>query len=135
MGASAVKIVQTFWELMGTNDFRSVGSVLTDDFVLDWPQSGERIRGRENYAAMNEQYPAQGRWTFTINRIVGDDDQAVSDVFVTDGFQKARAISFFIVREGKISRMVEFWPEPFLARDNRSHLVENSTRALKGNVD
>lgn len=55
---------------------------------LDWPQSGERIRGRENYAAMNEQYPTTtGRWTFTINRLVENDQEAVSDVTVSDGVQ------------------------------------------------
>jgi len=124
MGPRAVKLVERFWELMASNDFRSVGSVLADNFVLDWPQSGERIRGRDNYAAMNEQYPAKGRWTFTINRIVGNDDEAVSDVSVTDGFQKARAISFFTVRETQIERMVEYWPEPFAPFDNRKHLVE-----------
>ena len=124
MAARAVTIVEEFWKLMATNDFRSVGSLLADDFVLDWPQSAERIRGRHNYAAMNEQYPAQGRWTFTVNRIVGNDDEAVSDVSVTDGVQQARAISFFTVREGQIERMVEFWPEPFAPLDNRKDLVE-----------
>jgi len=110
---------------MATNDFRSVGSVLADDFVLDWPQSGERIRGRDNYAAMNEQYPTTtGRWTFTINRLVGSDDEAVTDVTVSDGVQTARAISFFKVRDGKIVRLVEFWPEPFAAPENRKHLVD-----------
>jgi len=109
---------------MATNDFRSVGSLLAEDFMLDWPQSGERIRGRDNYAAMNEQYPAKGLWTFTINRIAGNDDEAVSDVSVTDGVQQARAISFFTVREGQIETMVEFWPEPFAPLDNRKHLVE-----------
>jgi ketosteroid isomerase-like protein len=113
-----------YWELMATNDFRSVGSVLADDFELDWPQSNERIRGRENYAVMNEEYPAHGRWEFRINRVVGNDVEAVSDVFVTDGVQKARAISFFSVRDGRIVNMVEFWPEPFPAPDNREHLVE-----------
>jgi hypothetical protein len=56
MGASAVRLIERFWELMASNDFRSVGSVLADNFVLDWPQSGERIRGRDNYAAMNQDY-------------------------------------------------------------------------------
>ena len=64
---------------MATNDFRSVGSVLSDDFVLEDPQSGERIRGRDNYAALNEEYHAHGRWTFNINRIVGNDREAVTD--------------------------------------------------------
>jgi ketosteroid isomerase-like protein len=125
MSGNAIQIVESFWALMATNDFRAVGSLLADDFILDWPQSGERIRGRDNYAAMNEQYPTTtGRWMFTINKLVGDDDEAVSDVSVSDGVQNTRAISFFTVREGKIVRMVEFWPEPFAALENRKHLVE-----------
>ena len=124
MSAKAVDLVEKFWALMKTNDFRSVGSVLADDFVLDWPQSNERIRGRDNFAAMNEEYPASGRWEFTVNRIVGNDTEAVSDVSVTEGVQQARVISFFTMRDRKISKIVEFWPEPFPAQDNRRHPVE-----------
>jgi ketosteroid isomerase-like protein len=126
MNSTAMDLVKKFWQLMATNDFQSVGSILSDDFVLEWPQSGERIRGRDNYAAMNEQYPAHGRWTFTVNRLVGNNDEAVSDVTVSDGVQVARAISFFEARDGKINKMVEYWPEPFAARDDRRHLVEIS---------
>jgi ketosteroid isomerase-like protein len=121
---TTVEVVQKFWSLMQTNDFKSVGQVLSDDFVLEWPQSGERIRGRENYAAMNEEYPTLGQWRFTINRIIGDDVQAVTDVSVTDGVQVARAISFFSIADGKIGKMVEYWPDPFPAEENRKHLVE-----------
>ncbi len=124
MSANAVEVVEKFWERMNSNDFRSVGLILSDDFVLDWPQSKERIRGRDNYAAMNEEYPAHGKWQFIINRIVGNDSEAVSDVSLTDGVQRARAISFFTVRNGKVVKMVEYWPEPFAARADRRHLVE-----------
>ncbi len=124
MSENAVELVERFWNLMMTNDFRSVGSVLSDDFVLDWPQSNERIRGRDNFASMNEEYPAHGRWEFTVNRIVGNDFEAVTDASVTDGVQQARAISFFTVRDGKIVRMVEYWPDNFDAPNNRKHLVE-----------
>jgi len=124
MNGKARAVVERFWQLMATNDFRSVGSLLSDDFVLDWPQSGERIRGRDNYVAMNQEYPAHGRWRFTVNRIVGDDNEAVSDVSVTDGVQQARAISFFTVHDEKIARMVEYWPDKFTAPENRKHLVE-----------
>lgn len=121
---TAVEIVSRFWQLMATNDFRSVGPLLADDFVLDWPQSGERIRGRDNFAAMNEEYPASGPWTFTVNRIVGNDAEAVSDVTASDGVQMGRAISFFEISNSRIVRMVEFWPDPFPARADRKHLVE-----------
>lgn len=124
MTPSPLELVRQFWTLMASNDFRSVGSVLSDDFVLEWPQSTERIRGRDNFAAMNEGYPAHGPWRFTLNRLVGSEGEVVSDVFVTDGVQCARALSFFTITEGKIVKIVEFWPDPFEAPANRSHLVE-----------
>jgi ketosteroid isomerase-like protein len=121
---SAANIARQYWELMNTNDFRSVGALLSDDFILEWPQSRERIRGRDNLAAMNEEYPRHGRWSFNINRLFGDETAAVSDVFVTDGVQKARVISFFKVADGKICEMVEYWPDDFVPRQDRRHLVE-----------
>ena len=121
---SAVNIVKQFWQLMATNDFHSITSILSDDFLLEWPQSNERIRGGNNFALMNIEYPTDGLWTFTVNRLVGDASEAVSDVSITDGTQNARAISFFTVTSGKISRIVEYWPEPYPAPANRQHLVE-----------
>ena len=124
MPSSATEVVREFWRLMSSNDFQSVGAVLADDYVLDWPQSNERIRGRERFARMNMEYPANGPWVFTIHRLVGGEEEAVSDVGVTDGAQNARVISFFTVADGKITRQVEFWPEPYEAPANRRHLVE-----------
>ena len=43
---------------------------------------------------------------------------------VTDGVQSARAISFFTVEAGTITKLVKFWPEPYAAPANRAHLVE-----------
>lgn len=117
-------VVKRFWSLMESNDFASVGEVLSDDFVLEWPQSGERIRGRENFGRMNQEYPAHGIWKFKINRILVDGDEAVSDVTVTDGVQQARAISFFSISDSKITKLLEFWPDPFPAPEHRRHLVE-----------
>ena len=120
----AVEVVAEFWRLMGSNDFTAVGAVLAPDFVLEWPQSRELVRGAENFARMNAEYPAHGPWRFTVNRLIGDTSQAVSDVTVTDGVVVARALSFFTVEQGRISRIVEFWPEPYDAPANRVHLVE-----------
>lgn len=118
------EVVREFWRLMATNDFHSVAAVLAPEFVLEWPQSKERIRGAERFARMNHEYPAHGRWEFIVNRIVAGELEAVSDVSVTDGVQTGRAISFFTFARGEISRIVEFWPEPFAAPANRAHLVE-----------
>jgi hypothetical protein len=120
----SVDIVREFWETMQTNDFRAVGQLLSDDYILEWPQSNERIRGRDNFAALNEQYPAHGRWQFVLNNLVGNDTEAVSDVSVTDGVQSARAITFSTVKDGKSCKQIEFWPENYPSPENRKHLVE-----------
>ena len=125
--AATTGVIREFWRLMASNDFTSVGTVLADDFVLEWPQSGERIRGRDNFAAMNSEYPAHGPWRFAVNDLFGEGSRAVSDVSVTDGVQQGRALSFFTVQDGRITRIVEFWPEPFEAPAHRSHLVERIT--------
>ena len=121
---SAKEIVNEFWRLMSTNDFYSVTAVLSPNFVMEWPQTRERICGAENFARMNAEYPAHGQWQFTINRLVDGEAEAVSDVSVTDGVQSARVISFFTVDQGKILRLVEFWPDPYEPPANRAHLVE-----------
>jgi hypothetical protein len=73
---------------------------------------------------MNAEYPAHGRWSFTVHRLVGGESEAVSDVTVSDGVQTARAISFFTIVGGKVERLVEFWPEPYEPPPGRAHLVE-----------
>ena len=122
---TATMVVEQFWALMASNDFAAVGAVLADDYVLEWPQSNERLRGRENFAAMNAAYPAQGRWKFALHRIIGGDGQAVSDVTVTDGVRRDRSIAFFSVADGRILRQVEYWPDPYPAPVNRRQFVES----------
>ncbi len=120
----SLSAVREFWRRMNTNRFADVAELLAPDFLLDWPQSNERIRGAASFVAVNSEYPAHGPWRFTINRIVAAEDDAVSDVSVTDGVQHARAITFFTFERGKIGRIVEFWPEPFVPATRREHLVE-----------
>lgn len=120
------EIVQGFWSAMQTNDFHAAAAFLHIDYVLEWPQSGEQIRGRANFVAVNENYPAHGRWEFTIYRIVAESNEVVSDVEVTDGVIRARAITFSTIRDGKIARQIEFWPDPFEAPAWRAEWVERT---------
>jgi ketosteroid isomerase-like protein len=121
---TATEIVNEFWRLMATNDFDAVTTILSDDFVWELPQSKELVRGAKNFAQVNREYPANAPWQFEIHRVFGSDTEAVSDVTVTDGVQTARAISFFTIKNEKINRLREFWPEPYAAPPGRAHLVE-----------
>ena len=118
------RVVEGFWAAMQTNDFEAAGELLHDDYVLEWPQSGERIRGRANFVAVNQNYPAHGRWEFTIHHLVAEGNRVVSDVGVSDGVITGRAITFSTVRDGKIAGQVEFWPDPFEPAAWREKWVE-----------
>jgi ketosteroid isomerase-like protein len=117
-------VVEQFWAAMGTNDFRYAGSLLADDFVLDWPQSGERVRGRANFASINEAYPSQGPWRFAVRWLVADGPFVATEVAVTDGATRAVALTFSEVRDGLIVRQTEYWPDPFPAAPWRAQWVE-----------
>jgi uncharacterized glyoxalase superfamily protein PhnB/ketosteroid isomerase-like protein len=118
------RVVAAYWAAMQTNDFRAAAALLAEDYLLEWPQSGERVRGRANFIAVNEQYPAAGRWQFAIHQLVAEGDRVVSDVSVTDGALAGRAITFSTVRGGLIARQVEFWPDPFAPAGWRAAWVE-----------
>jgi ketosteroid isomerase-like protein len=107
------QLVEQFWRMMNTNDWEAVGTLLHDEYALDWPQSGERIRGRTNFAAVNANYPVAGPWEFTVLRLIADENGAVSEVMVKAPSLSTPVVSFFEARDGKIWRMREYWPESY----------------------
>jgi len=118
------EIVKQFWTTMASNDFRASAQLLHDEYVLEWPQSGERIRGRVNFAAVNENYPAAGRWSFVVHHLIAEGDTVVTEVTISDGATTGRAITFSTLRENKIVQQTEYWPEPFKPAAWRAQWIE-----------
>ncbi|UTZ39467.1 nuclear transport factor 2 family protein [Vibrio campbellii] len=117
-------IVLNFWNVMASNDFYAAAECLSPDCEVIWPLTKEVIRGRKNFAELNSAYPAEGKWTFAIERIVGECDQVVTDVIVSDGVRSDRVITFHSIRDGLICKQVEYWPEDYAAADWRTQWVE-----------
>ncbi|MGT3832184.1 nuclear transport factor 2 family protein [Vibrio cholerae] len=117
-------VVLSFWNAMKTNDFAKASEWLSLDFEGFWPQSGELILGRENFVAINAHYPANGHWLFDIHSVVCESDSVVTDVSITDGVQKARAITFHTVENGLIIKQKEFWPDEMLPQEWRAQWVK-----------
>lgn len=124
-GETVRQVVERYWQAMNTNDWRAASELLHDEYLLDYPQSGERFRGHDHFIALNADYPAAGPWRFTVHRIVADEQAAVSDVSVTAPSVTARVVSFFELRDGKIWRVTEYWPDPFEAAAWRARLAES----------
>ena len=125
---TAKDVVLQFWQAMRGNDFDAAAQWLAEDFENYAPQSSEVIVGRANFAAVNANYPAAGRWQFDVNTIVAEGDQVVTDVAITDGVVAARAITFHTVVDGLISRQTEFWPDDYAAPAWRAAWVRIDNR-------
>ena len=117
-------VVLGFWDAMRTNDFAQASEWLAEDFQGYWPQSSELTVGRENFTAINSEYPATGLWEFTLNSIVCEGDTVVTDVSVTDSVLKDRVITFHTVVDGLIQKQTEFWPDDFAAQEWRAKWVQ-----------
>ena len=115
-------LVASYWRLMDATDFAGAAELLADEYTCDWPQSRERIRGRENFVAVNAHYP--GRWHIALRRLVATADRAATEVVMTSGDEILTAVSFFEVHNGKIMRETDYWPEPYDAPAWRAAWVE-----------
>ncbi|MFC3914131.1 nuclear transport factor 2 family protein [Pseudaeromonas sharmana] len=104
-------VVTSFWQCMDRNNFFAAAEWLAEDFECSWPQSGEVIKGPWNYAMINIHYPSFSPWRFRIEQMILEDNQVITDVFISDGIQQARAITISFVAHGLIAHQTEFWPE------------------------
>ncbi len=116
------RLVEQLWGHFDRFDFAAVAPLLHDDFVCEWPQMRERIRGRDNYVAVNEHYP--GRWRIAIQQLVAAEDGVATQVRLEWDGKVDYAASFFEFRDGTIVKQVDWWPEPAPAPDWRARWVE-----------
>jgi ketosteroid isomerase-like protein len=98
-----------------------------DDFVQEWPQSGERIRGRDNVKAINDNYPKMTGSTpkVTLRRVSGEGAHWVLEGSVDYGDgTPVSYVGIAELRDGKLVRMTEYYANPFEAPAWRAKWVE-----------
>jgi hypothetical protein len=94
-----------------------------DDYVMEMPQSGERVRGRDNMRAMQEAFPNPPQ--AVLRRIVGSGDVWVMEATSTyDGTDVYLVADIFEFRDGKIAKETRYYSQPFEAPAWRAQWVE-----------
>ena len=124
MSEDTENLVRRFWSALGDQDWEGAAATLAEDYTGEWPQSRERIAGREAFVAINAHYP--GTWRITVERLVVDDAQVATRVSLTD-HERGRtevAVSFFAIRDGLIYHQEDWWPEPYDAPAWRAAWVQ-----------
>jgi hypothetical protein len=110
------------WVASDANDFETEHLIYHEDAVLDYPQSGERTRGRRNIQGQRASQPSKKR--FTVRRIVGCGDLWVTELTVTYDGKPSCTVSVMEFRGDKVARETQYFADPFLAPAWRAQWVE-----------
>ena len=110
------------WAASDANDFEAEHQIYGEDAVLEYPQSGERIRGRRNIEASRAAQPNAKR--FTVRRIVGSGALWVSEFILSYDGRPSYSVSVMEFLDGKVARETQYFGDPFEPGPSRAHLVE-----------
>ncbi|MBX3294078.1 MAG: nuclear transport factor 2 family protein [Acidobacteria bacterium] len=114
--------LQRHWDASDANDFEAEHDIYREDAVLDYPQSGERIRGRRNIQESRFVQPNAKR--FTVRRILGGGDLWITEFILTYDGRPSYAVSIMEFRDGLVARETQYFADAFDPSPTRAHLVE-----------
>ncbi|MGA8036687.1 MAG: hypothetical protein WA823_16540 [Candidatus Acidiferrales bacterium] len=110
------------WAASDANDFVTEHLIYLEDAVLDYPQSGERTRGRANIQAQRSGQPSNKR--FSVRRIVGSGELWVTEFILTYDGKPSYTVSIMEFNGDKVARETQYFADPFEAPAFRANLVE-----------
>ena len=104
-------------------DETAAAEIFADDAVIEWPQSGERIRGKRRIVALHEAAPVS--IDIEVRRTIGCDDLWITESTIRyDGTQPTKAVFIMEFRDGKVVRETDYFGDPFDPPEYRSAFVE-----------
>jgi hypothetical protein len=110
------------WAASDANDFDAEHDIYLEDALLEYPQSGERIRGRHNIQASRAAQPNSKR--FSVRRIVGAGDLWVTEFILAYDGRPSYTVSIMEFLDGKVVRETQYFADPFEPGPSRAALVE-----------
>jgi len=114
--------LQNHWGASDANDFEAEHQIYREDAVLEYPQSGERIRSRHNIQASRAAQPNTKR--FTVRRIQGGGDLWISELVLTYDADPYYVVSIMEFDDGQVVRETQYFGEAFDPGPSRAQWVE-----------
>jgi len=126
------EMVARIREVFASGDMQEYGKAMSEmageDLVIEWPQSGERIRGRDNIAKMNEGYQSNTGTTpkATLRRVLKPGEAWIieSTIDYGDGTPVSSVSIIELGPDGKIARQTDYFANPFEAPEWRKPFVD-----------
>jgi hypothetical protein len=114
--------IQQHWDASESGDIDTEHAIYAADAILDYPQSGERFRGRAKIQAQRGGHPAERH--FTVQRILGVGDLWVSECVITYDGVPTCSVSVMEISDGSVTHETQYFADPFPAAPNRAALAE-----------
>jgi hypothetical protein len=117
-------MLERHWQASNASDFEAEHAIYREDAVLEYPQSGERIRGRHNIQESRRAQPNSKR--FIVQRIVGSRDLWVTEFVLSYDGAPSYAVSIMEFHDGLVASETQYFADPFEPGPSRAHLVEQT---------
>jgi len=114
--------LQRHWAASDADDFTAEHEIYREDAVLEYPQSGERIRGRQGIQESRMAQPNRKR--FTVRRMLGAGDLWVSEVVIAYDEQPSYVVSIMEFEGEKVVRETQYFGSAFEPGPSRAQWVE-----------
>jgi hypothetical protein len=103
--------LEQHWKASDRGDIDTEHAIYAADAILDYPQSGERFRGRSTIQAQRGGHPAERR--FTILQILGGGDLWVSECVMTYDDVPAYSVSVMEFTDALVTHETQYFADPF----------------------
>ncbi|HEY4459391.1 MAG TPA: nuclear transport factor 2 family protein [Pseudonocardiaceae bacterium] len=114
--------IEEHWLASERGDIEAEHAIYATEAVLDYPQSGERFRGRATIAAQRGGHPADRH--FTIKRITGQAELWVSECVITYDGTPSYSVSIMEFADEHVVHETQYFADPFAAPESRATLAE-----------
>ena len=114
------------WAASDANDFEAEHEIYREDAMLEYPQSGERIRSRKNIQESRFVQPNKKR--FTVRRIIGSGDLWVTEFVLSYDGIPSYTVSIMEFRDGLVAHETQYFADRFDPGPSRAHLVERTDK-------
>jgi hypothetical protein len=114
--------IEDHWRASEDGNDEAEHAIYATDAILDYPQSGERFRGRATISAQRGAHPASRH--FTVRRIVGSGDLWVSECMITYGGVPTYSVSIMEFAHQAVVHETQYFADIFPAAPWRTTLAE-----------
>jgi hypothetical protein len=123
MDDSAIRAaLEIHWAASDANDFEREHQIYREDAVLEYPQSGERIRGRRNIQASRAAQPNSKR--FSVRRMLGAGGLWITEFVLSYDGRPSYSVSIMEFTDGKVARETQYFGDAFEPGASRAQWVE-----------